>query len=154
MQELGVLLGVGSRDGEGGQSKVPLTRLSVAVATIATLVVVALVRWFGLGCGCMTGSRSGTTGIVDGGTCVARAVTINIPGLSAVEAKVIAASTIAFREGDVTIRRELHGGVARGGRSVGSLIIVVTAVVAFSRVVIPTVPWLGVIFRRSRKASL
>ena len=57
---------VGSRDGEGGPSKVPLTRLSVAVATIATLVVVALVRWFGLGRGCMTRSRSGTTGIVDG----------------------------------------------------------------------------------------
>ena len=59
---------VGSRDGEGGSSEVPLTRLSIAVATIATLVVVALVRWFGLGCGCMTGSRSGTTGIVDGVT--------------------------------------------------------------------------------------
>ena len=57
---------VGSRDGDGGSSKVPLTRLSVAVATIATLVIVALVDWFGLCCSSMTGSRSGTTGVVDG----------------------------------------------------------------------------------------
>ena len=57
---------VGSRDGEGDLPKVPLTRVSVAVATIATLVVVALVCWFGLGCGSMTGSRSETTGVVDG----------------------------------------------------------------------------------------
>ena len=65
-QPQGVEGAVGSHDGEGGSPKIPLTRLSVAVATIATLVVVALVGWLGLGCGSMTGSRSGTTGIVDG----------------------------------------------------------------------------------------
>ena len=54
---------VGSRDGESGLPKIPLTRLSVAIATIATLVV-ALVGWFGLGCSSMTGSHLGTTGVV------------------------------------------------------------------------------------------
>ena len=57
---------VGSRDREGGSPKIPLTRLSVAVMAIAMLVIVALVDWFGLCCSSMTGSRSGTTGVVDG----------------------------------------------------------------------------------------
>ena len=73
-----------------------------------------------------------------------------MPGLSAVEAKVVAASTIAFGEGDVTSRCESRRRVARGGRRVGSQIVVVTAARAFSRIVVPTVPWLGVAFRRSR----
>ena len=90
----------------------------------------------------------------EGGPCVARAVTINVPGLSAVEAKVVAASTIAFGEGNMAIRREPCRGVARGGRRVRSPIVVVTAARAFSRIVVPTVPWLGVAFRRGREASL
>ena len=83
-----------------------------------------------------------------------RAVTVNVSGLSAVEAKVIAASTIAFGEGDVTIRREPRRGVTRGGRRVGWSIIVVVAVGAFLRVVAPTVPPLGVAFCRGCKTSL
>ena len=77
-----------------------------------------------------------------------------MPGLSAVEAKVVAASTIAFSEGDVTIRRESRRGVARGGQRVGSLIVVLTAARVFSWVVVPTVPRLGVAFRGSRETSL
>ena len=86
--------------------------------------------------------------------CIARAVTIDVPGLSAVEAKVVAASTIAFGESDVTICHESRRRVARGGRRVGSSIVVVTATRAFSRIIVPTVPWLGVVFRRGREASL
>ena len=77
-----------------------------------------------------------------------------MPRLSAVKAKVVAALTIAFGEGDVAIRRESRRGVVRGGRRVGSLIVVVTATRAFSRIIVPTVPWLGVVFRRGREASL
>ena len=81
-------------------------------------------------------------------------VAINVPGLSAVEAEVVAASTVAFGEGDVAIRREPSRGVARVGRRVRSPVVAVTAARAFSRIVVPTVPWLWVAFRRGREASL
>ena len=81
---------IGSRHGKGSSSKVPLTRLSVAVATIATLVVVVVGR-FGLGCSSVTGSHSGTTGIIDGRTGVARTVAVDVSRLPAVQAEVVAA---------------------------------------------------------------
>ena len=75
-------------------------------------------------------------------------------GFPVVEAEIVAVLTIAFREGDVTVRRESCRGVARGGQRVGSSIIVVVAVGAFLRVVAPTVPGLGVAFFGSRETGL
>ena len=77
-----------------------------------------------------------------------------MPGLSAVEAKIVAASTIAFGEGDVTIHHESCRRVARGGCRVGSPIAVVTAIRTFSRIIVPTVPRLGVAFHGGCETSL
>ena len=74
--------------------------------------------------------------------------------LPAVKTEVVAVSTIAFRECDMTICHESGRGIGRGGQRVGSLIIVVVIVGAFSWVVAPMVPGLGVAFCRSCEACL